>query len=286
MTLELLRAFSKAGNYVAGAFDGRHDGRRLRRLLPRPERGRAAQPHRRASRAAATGRSIGFALKLHQRAWALGAGSPRSRGRSTRWSARNAYFNLVKLGARAGEYLPNFYGADDRRHQRRGRLRPAAGALAAARPAVVARLRRRRAAPSAADELARGAVVALSVAEDGEPVPGRLDGAMSLVAVPRTSSALRAADPGAGPRWRLAAREALMPLVAGGGRIEGFDRAGWYVVRRRRAPMKITGVELRRISMPLVAPFRTSFGTETDRDILLVRVVTRRTPRAGASAWP
>jgi len=38
--------------------------------------------------------------------------------------------------------------------------------------------------------------------------------------------------------------------------------------------MKITGVELRRVTMPLVAPFRTSFGTETTRDILLVRVVT------------
>ncbi|MCT9929583.1 o-succinylbenzoate synthase [Planotetraspora sp. A-T 1434] len=38
--------------------------------------------------------------------------------------------------------------------------------------------------------------------------------------------------------------------------------------------MKITGVELRRISMPLVAPFRTSFGTERARDVLLVRVVT------------
>ncbi|MGV9777186.1 o-succinylbenzoate synthase, partial [Streptosporangium sp. NPDC003464] len=38
--------------------------------------------------------------------------------------------------------------------------------------------------------------------------------------------------------------------------------------------MKITGVELRRIAMPLVAPFRTSFGTATKRDALLVRVVT------------
>src|SRR5262245_23267692 len=38
--------------------------------------------------------------------------------------------------------------------------------------------------------------------------------------------------------------------------------------------MKLTGVELRRISMPLVSPFRTSFGTETTRDILLLRVVT------------
>ncbi|GGK73188.1 o-succinylbenzoate synthase [Sphaerisporangium melleum] len=38
--------------------------------------------------------------------------------------------------------------------------------------------------------------------------------------------------------------------------------------------MKITGVELRRVAMPLVAPFRTSFGTESERDVLLVRVVT------------
>ncbi|MFJ2033321.1 o-succinylbenzoate synthase [Streptosporangium sp. NPDC087985] len=38
--------------------------------------------------------------------------------------------------------------------------------------------------------------------------------------------------------------------------------------------MKITGIELRRIAMPLVTPFRTSFGTETERDVLLVRVVT------------
>ncbi|MEV0971199.1 o-succinylbenzoate synthase [Microtetraspora glauca] len=38
--------------------------------------------------------------------------------------------------------------------------------------------------------------------------------------------------------------------------------------------MKITGIEMRRIAMPLVAPFRTSFGTETARDVLLVRVVT------------
>ncbi len=40
--------------------------------------------------------------------------------------------------------------------------------------------------------------------------------------------------------------------------------------------MRLTGVELRRIRMPLVAPFRTSFGVELDRDILLLRVVTEQ----------
>jgi O-succinylbenzoate synthase len=38
--------------------------------------------------------------------------------------------------------------------------------------------------------------------------------------------------------------------------------------------VKLVGVELRRISMPLVVPFRTSFGTEHVRDVLLVRAET------------
>ena len=38
--------------------------------------------------------------------------------------------------------------------------------------------------------------------------------------------------------------------------------------------MKINGVELRRVGLPLVAPFETSFGTQTERDVLLLRVVT------------
>ncbi|GGM48833.1 o-succinylbenzoate synthase [Dactylosporangium sucinum] len=37
--------------------------------------------------------------------------------------------------------------------------------------------------------------------------------------------------------------------------------------------MKLNGLELRRIAMPLVAPFRTSFGVERERDVLLVRAV-------------
>jgi O-succinylbenzoate synthase len=42
--------------------------------------------------------------------------------------------------------------------------------------------------------------------------------------------------------------------------------------------MRVDGFELRRLGMPLVGPFRTSFGTETDRDILLVRVSTSDGP--------
>jgi O-succinylbenzoate synthase len=39
-------------------------------------------------------------------------------------------------------------------------------------------------------------------------------------------------------------------------------------------PMKLESVELLRASLPLVSPFRTSFGTQTVREVLLVHVVT------------
>ncbi|WP_460066021.1 o-succinylbenzoate synthase [Streptomyces sp. YKOK-I1] len=38
--------------------------------------------------------------------------------------------------------------------------------------------------------------------------------------------------------------------------------------------MNIEAVELRRVAIPLVSPFRTSFSTQTQRDVLLIRVVT------------
>jgi O-succinylbenzoate synthase len=37
--------------------------------------------------------------------------------------------------------------------------------------------------------------------------------------------------------------------------------------------VKLEAVELRRIGLPLVSPFRTSFGTETEKDALLVRAI-------------
>ena len=38
--------------------------------------------------------------------------------------------------------------------------------------------------------------------------------------------------------------------------------------------MKLDGVEILHVSMPLVSPFRTSFGTQTTRDLLVLRVVS------------
>lgn len=47
----------------------------------------------------------------------------------------------------------------------------------------------------------------------------------------------------------------------------------------------LQSVELRRIAMPLVTPFRTSFGSQTERDILLVRVEMTDDSGASVEGW-
>nr|WP_233159090.1 GNAT family N-acetyltransferase [Actinophytocola xanthii] len=231
VTIELLRAFTKAGNYVTGAFEADRLVGACVGFFHAPA-GDALHSHIAGVSASATGRSVGFALKLHQRAWALSRGVSEIAWTFDPLVGRNAYFNLAKLAARPAEYLTNFYGPmldaingdqDSDRLLVRWRLRDPAVALAAAGRGV---------GTVAETELAAGAGVALRVGEDGAPVPGPLDRAVSLVAVPGDIEKLRVTDPGMARRWRVALRDALTGLVAAGGRIDGFDRTGWYVVRR------------------------------------------------------
>jgi predicted GNAT superfamily acetyltransferase len=231
VTVELLRAFGKAGNYVCGAFDGDLLVGACVGFFHAPAED-ALHSHIAGVSADGIGRSVGFALKLHQRAWALLRGVSDIAWTFDPLVSRNAYFNLAKLAAEPVEYLPNFYGSmldtlngvdESDRLLVKWRLRD---------PAVVDACDGRAAPASIDDELATGAVVALGVSESGTPVPGRLDGATALVAVPRDIEALRASDPVLAQQWRVAVRDVLAALVADGARITGFDRSGWYVVRR------------------------------------------------------
>jgi O-succinylbenzoate synthase len=45
-------------------------------------------------------------------------------------------------------------------------------------------------------------------------------------------------------------------------------------------PLRVEGVELIRLQLPLVSPFRTSFGTQSHRDVLLVHILA-----AGSEGW-
>jgi predicted GNAT superfamily acetyltransferase len=231
VTVELLRAFTKAGNYVAVALDG---GRLVGACVgffhaPGED---ALHSHIAGVEPTMDGRHVGFALKLHQRAWALRRGVSEVAWTFDPLVSRNAYFNIVKLGAQPDEYLRNFYGTmvdsingndDSDRLLLRWRLRS---------PVVVAASRGRSAPAQASEELAAGATVGLSVSGAGAPVPGDLGGATVLVAVPTDVGRLRSADSELAARWRVSVRETLAALLSDGARIDGFDRAGWYVARR------------------------------------------------------
>lgn len=231
MSLELLRAFTKAGNYVGGAFDGDRLVGACVGFFHAPTED-ALHSHIAGVAPDLAGRHVGFALKLHQRAWAMLRGVGEIAWTFDPLVSRNAYFNLVKLAARPVEYLPNFYGAmldtingddDSDRLLVRWRLRD---------PEVVAACAGRPRGSRYDEEAAAGAVVALGTGADGGPEPGPLDGRVLLVAVPENIAALRAADPDLARRWRAAVRDALTALVADGARVTGYDRAGWYIVRR------------------------------------------------------
>jgi predicted GNAT superfamily acetyltransferase len=43
---------------------------------------------------------------------------------------------------------------------------------------------------------------------------------------------MRRRSPTLAVEWRIAVRETLTALLAHGGRITGFDRAGWYIVEQ------------------------------------------------------
>jgi predicted GNAT superfamily acetyltransferase len=234
ISTELLRAFAKSGNYVVGAFDTDSEAHKLVGacvgFFAAPAQA-TLHSHIAGVSAQVLGRSVGYALKLHQRSWALLRGAA-----SIEWTfdplvSRNAYFNLVKLGARPVEYLPNFYGGlhdginvDDETDRLLVRWNLVA-------PDVSAACLGQREAALVRDETERGAVVALDRTDDGTPAVGRLDAELSLVAAPRDIEAVRISDPDKAKQWRVAMRTVLGGLMAAGGHVTGFDRDGWYVVR-------------------------------------------------------
>ncbi len=241
---------------TARAAAGADQGRQLRRAAPSTgdacwsarASGSSAPPADDALHSHIAGRRrglgrphVGFALKLHQRAWALRRGVPEIAWTFDPLVSRNAYFNLVKLGARPVEYLPNFYGVmddginggdeTDRLLVQLGPARPGGGrGVRRAEPgsAVVRRRARRADAVGRARRCRRRA---------GAPVPGRLDGRTVLVARARDIEALRLGRPArCAGRGESALREVLTAAAGRRGTAStGFDRAGWYVVRRRRA---------------------------------------------------
>jgi predicted GNAT superfamily acetyltransferase len=233
LTPELARALAHAGNYVAGAVAGERLVGASVGFHADPV-GQALHSHITGVAAGVQGGSVGYALKLHQRAWALARGITRVVWTFDPLVARNAWFNLTKLGAVPTAYLPDFYGpmrdainagdASDRLlvEWRLDSERVAAACAGSGRAPDLAALR------------AAGAAVALDQDERGRPVPGGAapDAPVALVRVPREVERLRGSDPALARRWRRAVREALGGRMAAGASVTGFARAGVYLLER------------------------------------------------------
>jgi predicted GNAT superfamily acetyltransferase len=225
---ELLRGLTHAGNYVAGAFrDGSLVGVAVGFL------GGAGDDlflHSQITGVVAglRGRSVGLALKQHQRAWALARDVTTISWTFDPLVRRNGWFNLNKLGALATRYLEDFYGEVDDAFNGRDKTD---------RCVVTWRLDSDRAQQAAAGALEppAGAGAARLLDEDsaGLPLTGPLEGDALLVRVPEDIVELRTSDPERATRWRFAVRETLGAALAGGFVATGMTADGCYLLERR-----------------------------------------------------
>ena len=177
---------------------------------------------------------LGRAMKLHQRAWAADHGLAWVTWTFDPLVRRNAWFNLDVLGAQVHEYLVDFYGPID----------DAINAGDESDRLLVAWPTRRPVRPRPADARRRPpGAVAVPTPED-------------IVVLRRTDPA--AADGVAPPGARRARRPA------------GRRRPRRRLHPRRRVPRRARRRDARdrascgEIRLPLVTPFRTSFGVQTE----------------------
>ncbi|MER7004985.1 GNAT family N-acetyltransferase [Dactylosporangium sp. NPDC000555] len=235
----MLRTYAHSGNYVAGAYRGGvlvgaavgffglaphdgHGGPHLHSHLAGVER----DGH---------GLGVGFALKLHQRAWTLARGVAEVHWTYDPLIQRNAYFNLRKLRVDAVEYLPEFYGpmtdginSGDLSDRILVVWRLDDPGVADAARGVAAGLDLTGAVPLVSRSVAAGA--------GDEPLVHDPEDAAAVltVAVPPDVEELRRRDPGAALRWRHAVRDALMGRLAAGHRLAGMAPDGRYLLVRDR----------------------------------------------------
>jgi predicted GNAT superfamily acetyltransferase len=217
-----VRALSHSGNYVVSAYSG---DRLVGAAVAFFGAGHL-HSHITGVDPAWQGGGVGYAVKMHQRAWALARGVDDVRWTFDPLVRRNAYFNLHKLGATVTEYLTAFYGdmtdginagdATDRLYVSWRLASPRALAAAAGDRADVVRR-------------ADAAVLVDQVGQPAATVPPT-DKRPVLVAVPPDIEAVRGQDRALAARWRFAVREAMTGALDAGYRIRGISRDGYYLL--------------------------------------------------------
>lgn len=200
----LLRAMAEHGGQVLGAFDGdRMVGTQIG-VIGLTEAGPALHSHITGIAPETQHRGIGFLLKQAQRDWCLERGIDMVTWTFDPMVARNARFNLHKLGAVAEQLHRDYYGAMEDAFNRGDRSD---------------RLEVRW-------DLSSDRVVQ---AMDGHPEEPDLSG-RALVRIPADYHGLRARDPAAAAAWRDEVVEALESRFAQGYRATGFVTDGGYVL--------------------------------------------------------
>lgn len=207
MGAPLLRAMAAHGGQVLGAFDGEELVGALVGLVGLAEDGRpVVHSHITGVAPEAQHRGVGFLLKRAQRNWCLARGIDVATWTMDPMVARNARFNLHKLGAVGEAFHRDYYGPMEdafNRGERSDRLE------------IRWELRSDR----------------VEKAMAGAPIEPAAQGA-ELVRVPEDYHALRERDPDGARRWRDRVADALESLFAGGYRATGFLREGAYVLER------------------------------------------------------
>jgi predicted GNAT superfamily acetyltransferase len=232
---EIIRTLAHVNNYGAMAISGNEVVGAALGFLGGDDRGSYLHSYIAGVKEARRGGNVGFALKQHQRAWSLEHGLTRVTWTFDPLVRRNAYFNLVKLGATAVDFHRDFYGSmqdDVNAGDLSDRIliewsldspRVIDASIHSAQPVDLVALDGTRTA------------VRLSVGAGGAPEVGAARGAIELIQIPDDIVALRATDPGLARRWRLALRETLGAALEEGSHADGITRDGWYVVRRPSA---------------------------------------------------
>lgn len=172
----------------------------------------------------AADRGVGFALKQHQRAWALARGLETMIWTFDPLVSRNARFNLTKLGAHASEYVRDFYGLMDDEINSNDESDRLVAVWPLTTDLSIA-CSQGEPEPSELPGPAPDSIRAMG--PDGEPVLLEADGSL-WCRVPADIATLRGQNADQAAAWRSCIREIFTSAFATGHTAVGVTRAGWY----------------------------------------------------------